>query len=307
MAAAAVGVFLGNYMSDANRMDADDCLKAGSPDKAETGVQKSILGLFNRARESETGDRMMDVAAEKDIKICFDSNMSKNSTPGYITLGEFDVGRNRIRINPESPEDPYKRTKTLLHELRHSEQYEFGKNPSSWGNYKETDRIALLWLEEADARLRSLLYAYEMEQQGNTAYMEQLRLDNNHRYMAEGFINSLEEKPDDFPAAMRAAIRAFSNDSNMMCSYSNGIAKWIEDSGRDFNPVRGRKELLSDKMLLTVGYVDGYGQYMNEEFMDFIRNSISDEYYKKIKSARSKGTSVFSQCGGSTERPYFIL
>jgi hypothetical protein len=246
----------------------DACLVAGEEKIFKSDKQKLLSQIFDKGKTSPTWQAMFNHAAENNIIICFDDGLSEENN-----IGEASFKNNAVLLNPDF--DYTALVGTTGHEIDHIINYNLDKTIYSKDkNYKESDRIALHWFGEANARLINILSAYEMEQEGHSEYMEYIMKNIRYKKMLDSFVDSLEENPDDIHAAMRASIIEFSRDKFLNSCIDNA-SEWINNSNAFFDESKERDILFDDDVLNKMGSVDGYGQYMNEDLREYIKNSIA--------------------------------
>lgn len=275
------------------------CVYAGRTDNLRTEAQKKLHGLFWEAGLSPTGDHILQTARDNGTFVCYDPKLNEPNSCGFVTIGRNYVGRNHITLNPSSRYR--KRTiNTLVHEIRHRQQDDMGF--SNNGNFKESDIMIRHWLKEADARLSSLVFAYEMQQQGHDEQQKILNGTKGYSHMMTAFVESLQAG-EGTAEAMRSAIRVFRDNELLARNYDNSILSYLEQANYRFDPEKPEDVLLTDEALMQLGQIGDYPNYMNEELMGFIRSSITYDYFESLSALRKEaGGSKGAVCGKKEEK-----
>ncbi|GEM_PF-3430202 len=257
-----------------------DCIEpARIANGTARGGNERLAALYNKVSGTETGNAIMKSLARSKTVICMNEKLDKPDAYGFIKIGRFQSGLNRIELNPLLGDRilPI----ILAHEGHHEGQPdEFNRK----GNFTGADRVILHWFNEADARLMSILFAYEIEKSGYSGHMDWLAKTKEDGPLVKVFKESLERDPDDMEAAMRAVIYAFHKNRPIRESYERFMVKWNEIYGPGFNPSKPRDELFTDETLYKQGDKGKLGNYMTPALVDYIRKSFTDEDYQKWES-----------------------
>lgn len=257
----------------------DSCVYAGHGKPLDSQRQKHLLTLYNEASKSQTGKDIVTGLYQDGSMLCFADNLNKVDQYGFFSLGSYDPNLNIVKLNP-NPVRYNNLPGTLVHEGRHHQQDYTNLGGYNDGNYLESDLVIRNWVKEADARLAAILYSYEMLQEGNAGHMVALSAD--HRTMLEAFLTEMMES-DDIHEAMRATVRAFRDNEALAENYDINHITFMNKVGYHFNPEEDVDELLTDEMLMKMGQVGHYGNYMDEGLMEFIRNSVTMDDYKNLR------------------------
>lgn len=219
--------------------------------------------------------------------ICFDWALDKRGLSGMYVVGVREADKNIILLNPASRVSNVKRMGNLRHELRHKEQEEsIDKTLLNARNMMEWQRAALFLIEEADARTAEVAFAYRMNQKGHPEYLNSMRSDMPEKSMLKAYQQSLNLKPGDEPAAMRAAFLAFAEGNFVFTYYVKTIVAWIEENKIYVNPHKGIVDVLTDDILDRMGWLYGHNYMKNDEFKTILRTKFFTESdYKRHRDA----------------------
>jgi hypothetical protein len=260
----------------------EHCIKAGQ-ETSRSPDQERLVRLSQAVREGLTGRALMEHASHS-VRMCFDKSLSgKVSHDGFIKLGFFSGFK--IALNPDTTRSDTEMVLIMIHEARHYRQ----KQKISWdspGNIPERERVAYYLFMEADARMASVVYAHEREQQGKKEYMNFLRSNSEYFPLISAFETSLKDKPGDMPAAIRAGVTALKEVSSIANHYAALTADNIISSHRNFNPGLPADSLLQYRTLDFIAATNIYGNYMTPELAEHIRGSFTDQQYREIEKTR---------------------
>ena len=273
--------------SEFNNAGDPECIKPNQTSGFKNEPKKRLYGMLGEARKSSVADYIFDSLDGRNVYVCYEPDLSKKQGADGLTLGNYMNVVRRINLNTDYEAE--RLTETLVHEGRHAQQDARGLNWHSSGNVRPEERLAINWMKEADARLAGIVFAYEMQQAGEPEHMRILKRDTWYRPMIRAFERSLAQNPDDMLEAMRSSLKAFRGGYGLSRHYDGSIIKWLGDNEVEYDPDKPARTLLTDRTMMRLGDMAPYGNYMNEELMDFIRNSISSDYVAGLESDYKRG------------------
>ncbi len=248
-------------------------------------IERYVSDMYRLANNAQ-----MDQAGFGDrIGICLDHELDKEDSCGTYAIGQFYI--DVMSLNPALRVSDQERLITMNHELRHKWQQDSGIFAVKGGNISEGERLAMNWALETDARLSSILLAYEMSRQGHPEYVESIRFDKMLTLMYQAFEKKLQDNPEDIPSALRAGFLASMERSSTMQIYAYDMVDWIEKNNRAFNPAEESDHLLSEETLGKLGQMGIY-KYMDGDLMDSIRKLYSNRVYKELVEMRQRSGGV---------------
>lgn len=265
----------------------DKCLPLGNSTSVSTDYQKKVAQMFSIARSSPTATTISNNLASRNVYVCYEPALKKENSRDGITVGNYVNTIRRVNLNPTYSVD--RLMETFVHEIRHAEQDARNVHWYKRGNIREEQRVMIQWLTEADARLAGIVFAYEMQQAGNSKFMNRVKRDSWYRPMVRAFEKSLKDNPGDIHRAMRQSLKAFRATTGLAKHYDYKVASWANKRHRSFDPKSPEKILVTDELLKRIGDMGPYGNYMNDEMMDFIRGSVTPEYYSALKNSNRYG------------------
>lgn len=264
----------------------------------KTDGQKRLAALFEEAVSTPTGRYIMTNVANDGVKIKFDISLNESNACGFYTVGQYSFSKKLMSLNPAGRVTDERRTATMVHEGRHHRQNELGASEHEGGNYPLHERVIMRWFKEADARMFSILFAWEQKQEGNAAYMDRLSKNNGYKPMITAFEEVLAEDSDNMRGAMRAAIRASYDMDKYERNYANAMISWIENKGITPNTSEPNATMLGDDIFWALGNAGRYGNYMSEELIAEIRSSFTaQDYADLVEERRKSGGAMGSACG----------
>lgn len=270
-------------VSDADR----NCVTAKTILNPKTDNQKRLADIFNKAAQTKTGKSLLKHAMKDDAKICFDPELDKVDACGFFTVGAYYPGLNIISLNPSTRLSDETIIKTLVHEARHKKTEDAHQLPY-FGNVPEWERITRMFITEADARMTSVVFAYEKKKQGDGRYWNALLRSSGYRPIVKAFDKSLSQNPKDMKAAMRAGMWAFFEMPHYTRNYANNVVAWIEKYDFHFDPDRPASHMVTDSYMKSVGQSGSYGNYMNDALMQKVRTAYTQDDYNKLAKARAE-------------------
>jgi hypothetical protein len=261
------------------------CITIGQMERSFSLDPKIITlqALEKRAQATETGRRVVGGAVGDGVRACFNPQLLIPSEEGTKLIGAFDGHFNRVDFAPDRDDDTL--TSTMVHETRHRQQFLIGLNFMKVGNVPEAERMIVAWLMEADARLVAIIAAREARAAGDKGPMDRLFKDTAYQPMIEAMIAAEIQFPGDEIVVMGAAIKAYRQSRELTNMYDPRFMRGIS-AMPPYNPVKKRDVLLSDKVLMTLGDMGSYGNYMTSDLKKFIRDSVTDQDWRDMKAAQ---------------------
>ncbi|WP_435640072.1 DUF6782 family putative metallopeptidase [Micavibrio aeruginosavorus] len=261
------------------------CITVGQAERAYSLDPKilTLQALEKRARATEMGRRVLGGAVGDGVRACFNPELLIPSEEGSRLLGAFEPYFNRIDFAPDRDDETL--TSTMVHEARHKQQFLIDLNYMKVGNVPEAERMIAAWLMEADARLVAIIAAREAWAAGDQAPMDRLLSDSAYQPMIVAMISTEVQFPGDHVAVMAAAIKAYRQSRELTNLYDPRFMRVI-GAMPPYNPAKARDVLLSDKVLMAVGDMGTYGNYMTSDLKKFIRDSFTDQDWRDMKAAQ---------------------
>lgn len=262
------------------------CITLGAP-HGPVVLDPKLRDLFNiekRARDTDTGRAVMDVAMKDGLRACFNPALTVPDAEGDRTVGSYLLGRRRVDFNPTV--DATLLSTTMVHEARHRVQEILGVDYMVEGNVPESERMIVAWLTEADARLVTILAAREAHRNGDLSQMERLMADSGYRPMIYAMMASEVQNPNDYATEMAAAIKAYRESRDITNMYDPNFIRNIVTFTEPYNPAQKRRVLLDDAMLSALGDLGPHGNYMTSDLKKFIRASFTDQDWRDMKAAQ---------------------
>ncbi|MDB5492074.1 MAG: hypothetical protein JWO78_1923, partial [Micavibrio sp.] len=199
---------------------------------------------------------------------------------GFYAIGKF-VGK--LLLNRAERVTDTWREVFSLHEVRHRFQRRIGLDYGGGGNIPERERVVLYWMNEADARLTGILYAFEKAERGDKSQLQAVADDQT---MINAFYKTLNQDRTNVPEAARMAMLAFLEQKSFLADYANSTLDWIDQARKAYDPEQPATTLLSREKLMKMGEI-GYGNYMTDAVIDAFDQAFSPENYQSLKTARA--------------------
>lgn len=272
----------GNDNLDISRLvpSGRQCVLLSKVNNPGTPVEHYLARQFSDLQRTKTGRMLFDPAEPAPIEVCYDRALDKEDVCGFFLYGQYSGS---LVLNPAERVNEKKRTATAVHEMRHRFQKSLGLDYGAGLNVQERERVVLYWLTEADARLASILYAFEKAEQGDDSYMRSLHDDQK---MINAFYRTLNPDKTNVAEAARASMLAFLEQRNFLNDYANSTLDWVDGNKRGFNPEQAATMLLESEKLSKMGEI-GYGNYMTGDVIETFNKAFSAELYQSLKTART--------------------
>lgn len=238
--------------------------------------------------------------------VCFDRRLDKEDACGIYAVGSMNSEINVLFLNPADRIGHTRRAANMRHELRHKEQNNIISMLSIHDrNIPEWQRVTMELVKEADARVSDVVFAHRMGQEGHPEYVENVQANEPKNIMLKAYRQSLDARPEDVQAAMRASFLAFMKGDQIRRSYENNEITWIEENKMYFDPDREAFDLLHDEILDKLGQMEGYNYMQDEEFKAIIRTKLftGDDYRSLIELRKQSGGAQGAACGNSAPSP----
>ncbi len=187
------------------------------------------------------------------------------------------------------------------HEVFHLRQRGLGINPYVIGNYAPEERGRMKWLMEADARARPILQAYI---NGDNIALDNLRDRPSYREMVTAFEETIAAKPDNFAAAMVAAVIAFRERPRSALGQDYFLVKRLDAKNIGFNPNAAQSRFFDDAAFNNprspaqkLGRLeDGMGNYMRDPALwAYINQSVTSQDMEVALRAYAAGEKLCSE------------
>ena len=257
------------------------CVSLGAVKDPKTPVERYLTQQYEQLQQTPTGRQMFDASEPDPVQVCYDRVLDETDSCGYFSIGRYyEV----LSLNPAESVSDRERTSSAMHEIRHRFQRALGIRYGIEGNVPERERVVMNWLIEADARITSILFAFEQAEKGNKSYLDAMRGDKK---MVEAFYKKLNPERTNVSEAAHASMLAFLQQKGLMMNYANATLGWISDNHMEFHPKAPVTPLLVTGTLLEMGKI-GYGNYMSQEIVDSFSKAFSQKDFKELKAARAK-------------------
>jgi hypothetical protein len=267
------------------------CVSLASVSNPQSPLEFYLAKQYEGQSRTRSGAMVLDPKAEKPLQVCFDRALDKEDQCHFFKFGTSE--NENISLNPAARVTDAVRELTLVHEARHSFQRTIGIGYSNTDNMPEAERVIIYWVMEADARMASVLYAYEKMLYGEPAYRQALVDDIGDGIMMRAFEESVRHNGD-IAGAVRAGMLTFLKQPQIPLHYANITAEWINDHHKAFDPEKPVNSLYESAAMTKLGET-GFGNYDPHAVVMAFAKSFTDKDYKHlIKSRVARGGPV---CG----------
>ncbi len=260
------------------------CIDIGSRWSFPNVEKLRLRQVVAEAFRSPTGRLSLNTARKAGTPLCYDKALQEPTPCGSKLTGQ--LWGDKLRLNADT--ELVSQAKTAVHEARHKYQFQRGISWSKTdGNYREADRIAVYSAMEADSRVISILFAWEMEQAGRPEHLQELKNQPWYAHMVEAFEESLSRKPGDILEASRAAFLTFRSIPDLAKDYDHQVASWIEKYPFEaFEPEMPADVLMTHGQMQALGNLGRYGNYMTPDVMAYIAGLADQDAFDNLMAAR---------------------
>jgi len=254
-------------LSERNIVQTRTCLDRSPQANPQMPGQKVLSSIYNDLRAVPVGRNL----AEESVALCLDPSFGQMK--GLRVFGDY--GDNMVRLNARRTIPAVESRLTAIHEYRHHVHEKLNIFFHSNGNIPVHERVIVLWMMEADARLASVMYAYEMQQIGQPQYVAHLKKRKDSDYRA--FAAHLSQKPGDVRGAMQAAFLSFIQTEYLTSAYASDVREWVENNKLECDPQKPVLTLLDDAHLMKMGEMAPYGNYMTLDMIEAMKRGFTGE------------------------------
>jgi hypothetical protein len=221
----------------------------------------------NLARPSNDGQRYLSALFHKNGIVLSAEDPANDRFKTCLTrqlkssIGVYDHAQDRLDINAGSQIGIPERLIATKHEMHHREQFQSGIDFYASGNVSPYQRLVLAFCMEADARIDSIVTAYQQKQAGHNDGYNYLMQDDFNTPMMDAYERSLKTNPDE-TIAMRAAFNAFLENKFALYRYGKDLMPRFKVL-YPFNPAEPEKKLLTNVTFSALAEHPGLGNYMD--------------------------------------------